>query len=316
MSSSLRSPNLSHRDFPVIASSFAMPTFCPVTTANIVSYMDLPSLMVFRATCKPSLLIVEKDLTRSLLRTVSRFVPNPALLLEKLARHDAFIAGSAALEFFLRYSHIGPKNLDIFIPIGSMPPLLHHLFIEQAAYLVHPDDAQDAPPPPPHFLVEQAFAFQTPVGAVTLWQSEAHTPFLPIISSPTSIHIVYVNPRYFGCGYPKLLFALRALIGRPDVIGFDEAAWKCFGRGIELRFFMRMWAEWAYHGPCAARYFACPSQQRTLSDAGSLKARMKPLADVVMEPNVVWRLDNRPCGAACSLPTPELPVARLLHNVL
>ncbi len=306
---------MSVSSYSLAASPFSMPTFCPVTTSTIAFFMDLPSLMVLRATSKSSLKLVEDMLTRSLRRIVSRFVPYPTALLEKLERHSAFVGGSAALEFFLRHSRIGPNNLDIFVPFGSLPPLFHHMLVCQASYLIHPSSIQAAAPPD-HFLVEQAVTFQTLVGIVTLWQSEAHTPFLPIVSSPTSIHILYVNPRYFGCAYPRLLFASRGLIARPDISGFDVAANKCRQRGIELRFFTRTWPDLAHHGTCAARYFACPSQQRTLSDAGSLKARMKPLEDEELEPDVVWRLDERPCGSRCALPTVELPVARLLQNIL
>ncbi|EIW52158.1 uncharacterized protein TRAVEDRAFT_53586 [Trametes versicolor FP-101664 SS1] len=269
-----------------MANPFARPTLSLETTSIIVSLMDIPSLMVFRATSKASLALVKNDLTRSLRRIVSNFVPNPTLLLEKLDRHHAFISGSVALQFFLRGSPIRPRNLDIFLPIGSLPPLFHHMLVEQASYLIHSFAFPHVALIPPHFLVEQAVAFQTPLGTVTLWQSEAHTAFLPIISAPTSIHILYVSPRYFGCGYPTLLFALRAIIGRPDVAGFEDAVRSCCKRGIQLRFFTRMWPDWTHHGSCAARYFACPSQQRTLSDAGSLKARIDPLVDLEVEPRV------------------------------
>ncbi|KAH9848087.1 hypothetical protein C2E23DRAFT_740328 [Lenzites betulinus] len=285
--------------------------------SNLVVYMDLPTMLAFRATSKQALRLVTRDLTRSLFLIVARFVPNPALLLAKLTRHNTFVSGSAGLQFFLRDLSVSPSNLDIFLPVDSLPPLLYHMLAEQGAFLIHPTPGSATIIPPPwHFLAEQGFILQTPRGMVTLWQSGVNTPFLPIVCAPTSIQILYVNPRHFGCGYPSLLFARRALIARPNVEGFDEAVTKCQHRGIELRFFTHLWPDLAHHGPCASHLYLCPSQQRTLSDAGSLKARMHPFVDPEVELNVVWRLDDRPCGYSCALPTPQLPVARLLQNML
>lgn len=294
----------------------AIPALSPCLTALVTAQMDLPTLLVFRTTSQNGLRVVRKELATTLKAIVSRFVPNPKLLLVKLDKLNAVVGGPAALAFFLRGLDVHPKHLDIFVPIDCMPPFVHHILVDQGGLQLRPPTAVITHPPPWDLPDEQCVAFRTPLGEVNLWQSEAHTPFLPIITGPTSLHILYVSPRYFGSAYPTLLFAHRALVARPDTTGFDAVVRECARLKINLRFFASMWSDLAHHGPCASKVFLCPSQQRTFSDAGSLRARFNPLVDGELDAEVVWRLDYRPCGAKCAEPTIQLPLPCLLSNIL
>lgn len=283
-------------------------------TQLTVSYMDIPTLLTFRQASRSSLNLVRSELVTTLFFIVGRFVPNPSLLLAKLDTHGAFISGSTALQFFLRNTDVKPKNLDIFLPYDSLPPLLHHMFTVQAGLVLC--TSRPVSDTLPHMLAEQAITIRTPYGDVNLWQSNAHTSFLPMACGPTSAHFLYVNTTHFGCGYPTLLFNNRAIVGHPHLVDFDLAITKCKKRKLDLRLFTHMWNDLAHHGPCAAKHFSCPAQERTFSDKGSLRARMHPLKHDVVEPGVVWRLDCRPCGRGCALPTSGLPLPRLLNNLI
>lgn len=298
---------------PIFSRSIA-PIFSKSITVDIITHMDLATLLTYRQTSRTSFELVSKQLMKTMLLLVGRFVPNPVLLLNKLERHGAFVAGSTALQFFLRHVDIDPQDLDIFLPYDSMSRMLNHFLVEQGGVVIPPQSPYR--PFLSHILVEQSVSLSTPYGRVTLWQSETHTPFLPITCAPTSVHFVYMNPRYFGCAYPTLLFKYRGIFGRPDTPGFEASLAKCRDRGLDLRFFTNLWNDTAYHGPCAAEYYACPAQQRTFSDAGSLNARMLPTLYESLDAEVAWRLDDRPCGSACAQPTVELPIPRLLQNIM
>ncbi|KAH9852847.1 hypothetical protein C2E23DRAFT_729789, partial [Lenzites betulinus] len=268
----------------------AMPVFSRCITALIVSNMDLPTILVFRTTSRENLCIAKQELRKTLRSILSQFVPKPGMLAAKLNRLNAVVGGSAGLAFFLRHLDVCPTHLDIFIPIGCMPPFFHHILTDQSGTLIFPVMPTNGVDPLPENLPdEECFTFRTPCGCINLWQSEAHTPFLPIVTGPTSLHILYVSPRHFGCAYPKLLFSTRALVARPDTSGFDSVVSECVRLKIDLRFFTNGWEDLASHGPCASKVFLCPSQQRTFSDAGSLRGRMNPLVDGELDAEVVWR---------------------------
>ncbi|KAL1940978.1 hypothetical protein VTO73DRAFT_7614 [Trametes versicolor] len=291
-----------------------VPIFSKSIIVELIIYMDFATLLTYRQTSHDSLDLVRRQLVKTMFLLVGRFVPNPRILLMKLERHGAFVAGSCALQFFLRHADVDPQDLDIFIPVDSMPRMLAHFLVDQAGIIIPSrfPDSSDLD----HVLAEKAVTLSTSFGRVTLWQSEAHTPFLPITCGPTSFNFVYMNTRYFGCAYPTLLFNHRGIFGKPDAPGFEAALEKCRGRGLDVRLFTHMWRDLAHHGPCAAAYYACPAQQRTFSDAGSLNARLLPHLYEPLDAEVVWRLDDRPCGSACAQPTVELPIPRLLQNIL
>ncbi|KAL1945771.1 hypothetical protein VTO73DRAFT_1773 [Trametes versicolor] len=229
-------------------------------TQLAISYMDIPTLLNFRQTSRTSLKLVRSELVTTLFFILGRFVPNPSLLLAKLDTHGGFISGSAALQFFLRHTNVQPNNVDIYLPYDSLPPLLHHMFTVQAGLVL--SACHNVSDTLPHILAEQVIRIRTPYGDVNLWQSNAHTPFLPMACGPTSAHILYVNSTHFGCGYPGLLFQNRAIVGHPGIVDFDLTVNKCKNRHLDLRLFTNMWRDLAHQGSCAAKQFACPAQEQ------------------------------------------------------
>ncbi len=282
---------------------FTFPHLPRPLALRVCYFLDLKTLLRLRRTSKALLDIVTAELEDAFIQLLSLFVPDPQSLSEALVDNQSFVGGSVALAFILRDSSIIPNTLDIFIPRSRGMNVENHLAYYQSA-----DEQSWTPYNAANTTtlgarrLGQIVCTSATGGRINLYESSADNALVPICLSWATHLVIYVNGAYFGTGYPNLLQRRRAILGQHFPGEVDQLE-KYERRGFDIRFFSRQWVDMQEFG-CGASQWSCATQERRFDDAGSLKVRVRPLdpsaAEDDVTASVVWRLDTRPCGGACS----------------
>ena len=283
-----------------------IPPFACFPTAvhqRIAFFLGWEDIHKFRLACRATCHAVEEELKREMERIVGLFVPQPAVLLERLDAHRGVVGGSCALKFFLREHDIEPHNLDVYVPKGGYVALLQHL-----TYLQERPPTEDFtfavdPTPLGRTLASRGLdtiARCEGVGGfrVNLYRARnAADPLPPIARSWCSLLINFFSYRYYGAAYPALLFRGRGVVGR-RASREDELVSYWGSRGLDLRLEPHQWSDLGLSPPTHAKY-SCPGALRSFEDPGALYARVRLLQDELPSTPLRWRLDDRMCGGSC-----------------
>ncbi|TFK91368.1 hypothetical protein K466DRAFT_596202 [Polyporus arcularius HHB13444] len=266
--------------------------------ALVCSRVDMRSMMTLRACSRRTLSAVASVLRFNLRQLCKLTVPKPDQFFDELVRIYAFIGGEMAVRWMLRDFSWPCNHMHVFVPALQFANIgleLTHVQHSELMAIREADEDEDGSMRPNG--VERIGLFYTPSGFVTVYESTTDDPLAPIACLQSSVEVAYVNPLYFGHGYPTLLFAYRGLLAgwahdeREYVI-----AWA--GRGVELRLYAEGWPEYGGRR-CPARSWACPAQGRRFTDGGALRGRINPCETTALHSGVIWRLDVRPCGGEC-----------------
>ncbi|TFK88330.1 hypothetical protein K466DRAFT_443006, partial [Polyporus arcularius HHB13444] len=227
--------------------------------------VDMKSLMTLRACSRATMSAVAEVLRYNLRHMCQRILPDPDEFFEELLRCYAFIGGEVAVRWLLRDFTAPCEHLEVFVPalqFANMGLQLTHFQRGDLMAVREADEHEDGTMRPN--AVERSAVFHTPTGVVTVHESTTDDPLAPIACSQSSVEVTYVNPRYFGHGYPTLLFALRGLLAG-WFEGESEYVIHWAGRGMDLRLYAEGWQEYAGL-QCPAARWACPAQGRRFID--------------------------------------------------
>ncbi len=279
------------------------------------SSLDFRSLLHLRATSRALLDVATTELRSSLCYILRQFVPKPEQLLALLDTVQGYVAGTAATQFLLRDWKGGlepGEPLTLYVPPAGYDQVIQHLCdLQSASTLSNCCSTVDTMD---YFELEGISAeasLHTPYGIVSVCQSDRSDALYACAARARASHLIaYTNGRYFGCGYPLLLFMHYSLITYQGCLHPEDSVLDEHQRhGISIRMFSRQWADLRAkgHDRCAADKWCCPAQLRTFHDRGSLCARFHPLATEPLHSRVKWRLDTRPCGGTCLAEDPLFP---------
>ncbi|KAI0744704.1 hypothetical protein C8Q76DRAFT_605900 [Earliella scabrosa] len=282
------------------AKSFSWARLPYSTKLHVCRYLSLQTLGYLRQTSHEQKDLVRDALAATLEELVRMFLPDPRGFLQHLTARGGVIGGDVAVLFLLRTRLFRPHTLDVFLPAQAGPAVENELFLHQGAIESSLSVRNVADEPE---LAERGLhavvTVRTTVGlgAIVLHSSASPDPLVPVSRSWCTTDVSYVNMKYFGTGYPRLLFIRRALLG--DEVSYADALLdRAESRGFDVRLMPDQWAEWA--GPdCGAARWICPTQPRKFNDRGAIFARLDPLVYSPMVVSNQWRMDCRPCGGNC-----------------
>ncbi|RDX40033.1 hypothetical protein OH76DRAFT_1301224, partial [Lentinus brumalis] len=227
--------------------------------------VDMKSMMTLRACSRATMGAVAEVLRYNLRKMCESILPDPDEFFEELLRIYAFIGGEIAVRWLLRDVRVPCNHLEVFVPAMEFANIGVHLTHFQRGDLMavrEADEHEDGTMRPN--ALERRSVFHTPTGVVTVYESTTDDPLAPIACGHSSVEVAYVNPRYFGHGYPTLLFAYQGLLAG-WFEGESEYVIEWAGRGIDLRLYAEGWREFAGLR-CPAKRWACPAQGRRFID--------------------------------------------------
>ncbi|TFK82520.1 hypothetical protein K466DRAFT_630369 [Polyporus arcularius HHB13444] len=285
----------------------------------ICSRMDMRTILNLRTTSRRAMYAVAAMLRANLERLCQLYVPRAPSFLIALDRLHAFVGGNVAAAFLTRQLPAPSAPLEIFVSSEGWAALVDELVQVQGAGMGHIAQAEDDYVENwlERHAIESATPFWTLRGTpIILYESYTSDPLAPIACRPSSVEIAYVNPIYFGTGYPSLTLERRGLVA--DTRDSSEAAdvvekWESWG--IDVRFAAKEWRRYQRF-KCAATLGLCPFQLRSFGDDASMRCRMIPTAATPLKTTVQWRLAARRCGVECGGLDGQGSVARNIERFL
>ncbi|RDX45227.1 hypothetical protein OH76DRAFT_1358349 [Lentinus brumalis] len=281
--------------------------------------MDLPTILTLRATSRRAMYAIAAMLRATLEQSCELYVPHAPSFLIALDHLHAFIGGNVAASFLIRQLPARTAPLEIFVSSEGWAAMVAELVQVQGAGMGHIAQAEDDYVE--NWLERHAIESATPFwtssgGPIMLYESYTSDPLAPIACRPSSVEIAYINPIYFGTGYPSLTLERRGLVA--DTRDSSEAmdvVEKWEGWGVDVRFAAKEWKRYQRF-KCAATLGLCPFQLRSFSDDASMRCRMIPTAAEPLNTTVQWRLAARKCGVECGGLDGQGAVARDVERFL
>ncbi|TFK84220.1 hypothetical protein K466DRAFT_602183 [Polyporus arcularius HHB13444] len=290
----------------------------PSVVHQICGRLDFPTLIKLRRTSHFYLASVSEHLQDTLTSHIAPFARDPSSLLDLVTQLGGYVGGDVALAQLLRDMEIRPTHLELFLPTGrtAWKHLQNNLIEVQGATQQpaksHPSSISLSLLPA-HAAIREgpgtraAVLFTTSTGAILVYRSQTGDALLPITQQWGSHRVAYTNRLYSGCGYPRLLFRRRVLMGTTPSdriarrLGQEDISVvikRDTRRGFDIRLSPRQWCDMEVDG-CGAMVFLCPAQRRSILDAGSLCVRTSPLQTDILKTRVEWRMSLRPCVGGC-----------------
>lgn len=247
----------------------------------------MPTLLAWRATCRPYHRDVAAELQDSVRTLIAPFVPDQKAFLDLIVEKRALIIGEAALSYILR--HPSPTVLEL-----SLGSLVFEEFMTRFRELpgarenIHTLDRIHHPPT---FLSLRQISKTTVLhlisGATILVHESASTsPCSAVAGSWTSALMNFVTPYSFGCAYPRLMLCLRGLICEPRLSALTQMDYDLVKRmfdSFSLSTSLNHWPprrngdndseqlHWTLSdGECGKSLYLCLNQSRYFGDGGSL----------------------------------------------
>nr|VWO95747.1 Zn(2)-C6 fungal-type domain-containing protein [Ganoderma boninense] len=294
----------------------------------------MTSLIACRATCLANYGSVNLHLRGSLLRLLSRFLPDPANFLHVLSPWGALIVGEAALSHLLRDPAICQAALEIAIGNLYFTPFIDcvsRLF--PAGSLLTSVVVKPVPNGFPfHRHITRIAELRLASGLmVILYESSTPSACDVVGGYWTTALMNFVTGFGFGCAYPRLTLNRFTLLcdARSSYMGWWDHD---MATQLELRNFHTdtrpdAWLsssreQSAPSSPpvdvCGKSLYVCPMQGRYFGDPGSLiifydgfcvdLAKLRELGVAPYGPMVTWRLPSSgTCGGRCIELDPVMP---------
>ncbi|RDX39986.1 hypothetical protein OH76DRAFT_1490669 [Lentinus brumalis] len=215
--------------------------------AVVLGMVNLPSLLALRACSHHTLAVVAAVLQVTLQALCGWFLRYPDIFLTVLVESEAFVGGQVAVRFMLRDLPFRPQHLDVYVPVAAYRAVRRHLVrIQQATMVSGPDSQWNHDNE--RWLVDHGLndtsVLQTKEGTIKLHRALTSQALAGIACAGTSAEVSYVNPTYFGTGYPSLLFRHHALFAdwkEDDEDILSILRWRV--RGLDIRMAARAWEE-------------------------------------------------------------------------
>ncbi|RPD59560.1 hypothetical protein L227DRAFT_611795 [Lentinus tigrinus ALCF2SS1-6] len=276
--------------------------YSPAEHIIICSRMDMRTLLNLRCASRLTMYAIAAMQRLLLERLCGWYLPAAPSFLNTLGRVRGFIGGDVAASFIMRQVPPHSAQLEIYVGEDGWAELMQELSDKQGCAqgaMLQAEDSEHG-----DWMVraalESVVPFFSPRGC-QLWLFEAATsdPLAPIACRPSTPHLAYINPFYFGAGYPFLTMARRGLVADlPVGVPPEDIQEKWEEWGVDVRLSAGEWLEYR-HLVCASSIGLCPSQVRGWADGNAMHCRMLPLGCEELDTTVLWRLARRKCGVGC-----------------
>ncbi|PIL31867.1 hypothetical protein GSI_06571 [Ganoderma sinense ZZ0214-1] len=307
--------------------------------------MPMASILAWRATCRDNHLRTTLHLRKSLDTLLARFVPDPAALLDYLARWGGLIIGEAALSHILHNPSICKSTLEL--AVGN---LVFNTFVRRLTRLLpygtHGVNLFEKPAPnafPTLRHITRIAEFHLTSGlSVHVYESCSPSACDVVCGAWTTALMNFVTKSTFGCAYPRLTLNYCGILcdGRGEAKRWIDNCTHALLNASGFRFASSS-DSWTLYstGPystsvpimvgCGRDLHVCPSQGRFFRDPGSLvvffdgfftnlrSLRLSYIAPY--GPMTAWRIPTKPRSyCQCVMDSSVLPplvVSIILHLV-
>ena len=311
----------------------------------VFPYFDMPTLLIWRATCKEHYLAVLLELHQMRHRLLAPFTPDPSNLLTLLTRFGGLIVGEAALAYVRRHPMSIPHTLELAVGNISFQQFTFSLRAILQSLSIMEDFSITTSPPPVvalRHITSVAEARLASGSRILVYESDTVAACSIVAGMWSSVLMNFVTAYTFGCAYPRLTFNLRGLLSRPRLttLAVNEAqTWNLLqSQMFHLSFACSEWFPTDPYGAtssqptncdCGRTLHMCPYQGRFFGDIGSLVVLLDVLTVSRMYlrsqyiapygPMVAWRIPNlEQCSNDCSNKDRFLPpgIVTMLCTIL
>lgn len=284
----------------------------------IFPYLDMPTLLTWRATCKKHYRSVSKELHHMRHRLLTPFTPDPSHLLTLLTRFGGLIVGEAALAYTLRDPTSPHDTLELAVGNVSFRQFTASLQSLLQSSSLFENLSITTPPPPVVALRHIATVAEVRLisgHCILIYESDTVTACSVVAGMWSSVLMNFVTPYTFACAYPRLTFNLRGLLSRPRLTALrvnEAQTWNQLqSHNFHLTFASSEWfPPEPYHDAssyppryeCRRSLHMCSHQGRFFGDVGSLVvlidvlsvSRMYLRAQYIAPygPMAAWRIPN------------------------
>ncbi|KAI0711630.1 hypothetical protein C8Q76DRAFT_797903 [Earliella scabrosa] len=301
--------------------------------ALVSQSLDVGSLLNWRNASRVTYRVVAEELRSTLKDLLHPFIPCSAEFLQVLTDCQALIGGEVALAFFLRDPTFPISHVEIFTSDTGFHTLID--FFSLSPSICHAVSLEDITSPSPIYITQREVAryatFRTADrGAIFVYESITMSACSPISRTWNTGLMNYVTAHSFGCAYPPLTSARRALVSDMTLDNImSHEVWtlsQMVSHGFSFAVDPSRWPSYQDHPPralmagvfpCRRPLFICPDQGRYFGDTGSLVDFFDPVThgaaftqDRGLAPYghmATWRLwSTRACNAGCALHDPLL----------
>ena len=268
--------------------------------SKILSYCDLQTLAIlYRDSNFRSL--VCKELSDSVLRTLSAITQNPAAFQSMMRRTCAVISGSTALYHVLRQpSTWQPSDVDLLVPTHRFREVTRFILAIPGAVIIN-QYVQKYNANGTGF--SRILQVQTPLVKFDIIQSTERSPFHPIAYYYGTHVMNAITADFVICTYPTLTLDGKSLLVPRRTQRMPESVMRAVRKYIERGF---LFAEQddvseAEGRPCSSN-ITCPHRNRAFGDQFCLvlpngNGDVPDTWDLMDEhATTTWRLPGKACG--------------------
>jgi len=244
----------------------------------ILAFVDFPSLIALRSTCKALRILVAEELRRSFIAILALFVEDTTSLSRILVECNAIVSGSMALRMIDRDGDWDGYDLDIFVGKDRFRELLDGLERARLAAVKYLSEPRDDYPG----LVRQVVSLEGRRGRIIqIVCSVDNSSMSPLAAFWTTLLRNFVTPFGLVVGYPMLTLSRRGVLaGRHTELVHKLNRRKYERRGFDFRAHPQDWVDiWhASQGMCLKDGYMCPNEPRYFGDGGTLIAPFSPIS--------------------------------------